>query len=432
MDIQIRIITIILQSIQYRNKELLLNLIKAELIISGGYLTELAMMVNPKKYHSIHKLFNRARFDYIAIQIEIIMAIVLFFKIAKISISIDDSIVYRSRKKKVPHGDKQFDHAKKANRSSFVFGQKWLAFGLIITIGGVAITIPLFIYLVEPKKNLISTTVIILAKIKRVMDKRGLEIEVEIITDSWFAREKLILRAKQKYGFSVITMARKDLALYYLPPFRRRKTKGRPKKKGKRIKPELKDLKKERRVHIYNREVKIQYKEAICKAKFLKYERVKAVWVRFDESKSMHLIISTNEKLSGEEIIKRYAKRWDIEPMFNELKNYFRFKDIMMHTTQSYYQFLYFKIWCFIIIKLSSIHFKKQIIDYIKEMLPWRVHHEKGVVVTAGSTKLALRRVFSTLHIGLFFPKVYKNIGGDYVNIDFMGFGLGGEYDLTG
>ncbi len=39
----------------------------------------------------------------------------------------------------------------------------------------------------------------------------------------------------------------------------------------------------------------------------------------------MRLIISTNEKLSGEEIIKRYAKRWDIEPMFNELKNRFRF-----------------------------------------------------------------------------------------------------------
>ena len=119
MHIHIRIITIILQSIQYRNKELLLNLIKAELISSSGYLTELAMMVNPKKYHSIHKLFSRVRFDYIAIQIEIIVAILLFFKIARISVSIDDSIVYRSRKKKVPHGDKQFDYAKKANRSSF-------------------------------------------------------------------------------------------------------------------------------------------------------------------------------------------------------------------------------------------------------------------------------------------------------------------------
>ncbi len=164
MQIQIRIIQIILQTIKYKNKELLLNLIKAELINSSGYLTELAMMINPKKYHSIHKIFNRVRFDYVAIQIEIIIAILMFFKIKKISISIDDSIVYRSRKKKVPNGHEQFDHANKANRSSYVFGQKWLAFGLIITIGGVTMTLPLFIYLVKPKKNLISTTIVILDK----------------------------------------------------------------------------------------------------------------------------------------------------------------------------------------------------------------------------------------------------------------------------
>jgi hypothetical protein len=432
MHIHIIIINIILQSIQYGNKELLLNLIKAELISSSGYLTELAMMVNPKKYHSIHKLFSRVKFDYVAIQIEIIVMILMFFQIAKISISIDDSIVYRSRKKKVPEGHTQFDHAHKANRSSYVFGQKWLAFGLIITIGGRTMTLPLFIYLAKPKKNLISTTVVILAKIKRVIDKRGLSIEVEILTDSWFARKKLILRAKHKYGFSVITMARKDLALYKPPPARRKGARGRPKIKGKRIKPELKDLKKEKTLHIYNRVVKVQYKEAICKARFLKYETVKAVWVRFDESQSMRLIISTDTKLSGEEIIKRYAKRWDIEPMFNELKNNFRLKDIMMHTSRSYYQFLYFKIWCFIIIKLSSIQFKQTIIDYVRDYLPWRVHHKKGITVTAGSTQLALRRVFATLHIGLFFPKVDKNIDGDFENNEFLGFGLGGGYEKAG
>ena len=430
MNIQIRIISIILQSIQYKNKELLLNLIKAELISSSGYLTQLAMKVNPKKYHSIHKLFSRVKFDYVAIQIEIILAILMFFQIEKISVSIDDSIVYRSRKKKVPNGHKQYDHANKANRSSYVFGQKWLAFGLIIKIGGVTMTLPLFIYLVKPKQNLISTTIIILAKMKKVIRKKGLKIDVELLTDSWFARKRLILRAKHNLGFSVITMARKDLALYKLPPARRKGTRGRPKIKGKRIKPELKDLKKKRKLHIYGRVVKVQYKEAICKARFLKYETVKAVWVRFDDYQSMRLIISTDTKLSGEEIIKRYTKRWDIEPMFNELKNRFKFKDIMMHTSRSYYQFLYFKTWCFIIIKLSSIAFTSTIIDYIRNFLPWRVHYKKGITITAGSTQLALQRVFSTLHIGLFFPKVDKNIEEDFDDAFFKGFELSEESEL--
>ncbi|MEA3371457.1 MAG: transposase [Campylobacterota bacterium] len=399
-------------------------MIKAELISGSGYLTQLAMIVNPKKYHSIHKLFSRVKFDYVTIQIEIIVMILSWFNIDKVSISIDDSIVYRSRKKKVPNGHKQFDHANKANRSSYVYGQKWLAFGLIITIANLRMTLPLFIYLVKPKKNLISTTVVILAKMKSVMDKKRLSLKVEILTDSWFARQRLILRAKHRLNFWVITMARKDLALYKLPPARPKRAKGRPKIKGKRIVPQLHDLKKQKSIHIYGKKITIRYKQAICKARFLKYEIVKAVWVEFDDTQSMRLLISTDINLSGEEIIKRYAKRWDIEPMFNELKNRFKFKDIMMHTTQSYERFLYFKIWCFIILKLSSVNFKHTIVDYIEEFLPWRIHCKKGITITAGSTQLALRRVFTTLHIGLFFPKVNETNKDEGANYGFMGFGL--------
>lgn len=249
----------------------------------------------------------------------------------------------------------------------------------------------------------------ILREIRRVMNKRGVSVEVEIITDSWFARQRLILRAKYKYDFSIITMARKDLALYKLPPAKRKRVRGRPRKRGKRLEPKVEDLNKETTLHLYGREVTLRYKQAICKAKFLNYEVIKAIWIEFDNNNSLRLILSTDTTLKAEEIIKRYAKRWDIEPMFDELKNRFKFKDIMMHSTHSYYQFLYFKIWCFIIIKLSSIEFSHSVTEFIKEMLPWRVHYKKGVSVTAGSTQLALQNIFSTLHIELFFPKLNKN-----------------------
>jgi len=432
MKIHLEIIKIILQNIPYKNKSLLLELIKAELMTSSGYLTELAMMINPKKYHTIHKIFNRVKFDYVAIQIKIIVMILSLFKILKVSISIDDSIVYRSRKKKVPYGHKQYDHANKANRSTYVFGQKWLTFGLIITIKGMTITLPLFIYLVKPKKNLISRTIVILKKIKKVIDEKNLNIEVEILTDSWFARKRLVLWTKKQSKFSVITMARRDLAVYKLAPARRKNTKGRPKKKGKRIQPELKDLKKTRTLFIYGKEVQVRYKEVIAKAKFLEYETVRAVWVAFDTSQSIRLLIATDTTLSGEEVIRRYAKRWDIESMFNELKNRFRFKDIMMHTSQTYYQFLYFKIWSFMIIKLSYIHYKERITDYVRESLPWRVLANKKVKITPGVTKLALRRVFSTLHIDLFFPKLHKKIERKCINTNFIGISLNEEYEMGG
>jgi len=52
-------------------------------------------------------------------------------------------------------------------------------------------------------------------------------------------------------------------------------------------------------------------------------------------------------------------------------------------------------------------------------MLPWRVHHKKRVTVTAGSTQLALQNIFSTLHMGLFFPKVDEKIEKNLGNNEF-------------
>jgi hypothetical protein len=227
-------------------------------------------------------------------------------------------------------------------------------------------------------------------------------------------------------------MVRKDAAIYKIPPKPKKRKAGRPKIYGDKIKPTLEELDQEVTLDIYSTEVKIKYKEAVAKARFLNGKIIKAVWLTFDDSQSVRLIISTDIKLSAKEIIRRYAKRWDIEPMFNELKNRFKFKEIMMHTTQNYYQFLYFKIWCFIIIKISSIHFKTKIIDYVKEFLPWRIHHKKGVTVTAGNTQLALKRIFSTLHISMFFPKVDKNIESNSINNEVLGFEFDGGYEMSG
>lgn len=227
-------------------------------------------------------------------------------------------------------------------------------------------------------------------------------------------------------------MVRKDAVICKIPHNPTKRKVGRPKKYGDKIKPTVEDLDQKVTLNIYSAEVKIKYKEAVAKARFLNGKIIKAVWLTFNDSQSIRLIISTDIKLSAKEIIGRYAKRWDIEPMFNELKNRFKFKEIMMHTTQNYYQFLYFKIWCFIIIKLSSIHFKTKIIDYVKEFLPWRVNHKKEVTVTAGNTQLALKRIFRTLHIGMFFPKVDKNIESNFINNEFWGFDLEGGYEMSG
>ena len=118
--------------------------------------------------------------------------------------------------------------------------------------------------------------------------------------------------------------------------------------------------------------------------------------------------------------------------MFNELKNRFRFKDIMLHTPKNYYQFFYFKIWCFIIIKVSSINFEDKIIAYVKEMLPWRVLKDGYVKITAGVTKLSLETIFSTLQIEAFSPKVPKIKSNIYETSNFSNLHNDINLSLTG
>jgi len=420
--------------VKYKNKKLLLELIKAELINNCGYLTELAMKVSPIKYHTIQKIFSgRVKFDYIAIQIEIITFILKCFNIQKVIIPIDDTIVYRSRKKKVPNGHKQYDHSLKPNKANYVFGQRWLAFGLIIEIKKIRVSLPLFVYLVNPEDNLISVSANVLLKINSIMKRKGLKLKVDVITDSWFAKNRLLLKIKHSCKFNFITMCRVDSAMYELPPQPKKRQKGRPKKRGEKISVKLEDLDKEAILQLYSkRDVKVRYKEKIVKVRFLDYEIVKAVWVEFDNNGSMRLIISSDTNLLATQIIEQYSKRWDIEVMFNELKNGFRFKDNMLHSVKSYNRFLYFKIYSYIIIKLTLLNHKKSIVEYIKKFLPWRVDYKKGVIVTTNSAKLALSGFFSSLEMKDFLPKVQKNKSHKPVNNDFMGVYLNLDYRKTG
>jgi len=333
----IRIIIIILEMIKYRDKRLLLELIKAELLHNVGYLTELAMLVSPKRYHTIHKIFNgRVKFDYISIQSEIIVLILRLFKIKRVVIPIDDTIVYRSRKKRVPNGYNQYDHTSKPNRAKYVYGQRWLAFGLIVEIRGIRVNLPLFVYLVKEEDNLISVSANVLMKIDRIIRKRDLNIEVDVIADSWFAKSRLLVRVKHSCNFNFIVMARVDSVIYELPPSKKKRGRGRPRIKGQRVYVKLEDLDEKATLQLYSRDVEIKYKEKIVKAKFLDYEIVKAVWVEFDNNGSLRLIISSNLTLSATQIIEQYSTRWNIEVMFNELKNSFRFKDNILHIIDFY------------------------------------------------------------------------------------------------
>jgi len=80
----IRIIIIILKI--NRDKRLLLELIKTKLLHNVGYLTELAILVSLKRYHTIYKIFNeRVKFGFL-LKIVLTLKVIYYTLFARLKI----------------------------------------------------------------------------------------------------------------------------------------------------------------------------------------------------------------------------------------------------------------------------------------------------------------------------------------------------------
>jgi hypothetical protein len=129
-----------------------------------------------------------------------------------------------------------------------------------------------------------------------------------------------------------------------------------------------------------------------AKARFLKGELCNFVWCRSSVDgknfTSWRLLLSTDTSLSASEIISNYAKRWSVEPAFNDIKNTFGLSQAWQQTKGAFARWR-----CFICIACGlcsyvSLRFGEHLADLLP--IPWR----KGHPMTAGWVKEALGRIF--------------------------------------
>lgn len=123
----------------------------------------------------------------------------------------------------------------------------------------------------------------------------------------------------------MIGQIRRDTALYALPEVvgvgqRRR---GRPRQYGLKYTPERVVALPEHRVRLwlYGKWQGVRYRSAQVKARFLQGQVVRVVWVQFEAEDgtlgATRLLLATEADLRPDVIIKAYARRWPIEPLFN-------------------------------------------------------------------------------------------------------------------
>ena len=414
------LLNVIIISIPYKNKKLIYGFIVEIIKTRSGHITDnIKGLIGEYNYTTIYKFIERCKWNAIAVHQVFVLAIIKIFEIDKITIIIDDTIIYRSRRKKIVKGSQLYDHSNKANRSKYVWGQNILMLAVIVKIMGKEITLPVILHLIgynqkdnanengpEFSSNKITSAGKMLSIVKLFLEKHKIEHKnIVVLFDAFFAKKRMIFSVEE---FKYIFQVRKDTALFEFPEEKKVVTRGRKKKYGKRIFINEKQLDQKVKKFIYGKKQTIRFTSKICKARFLDGKPVLAVWVKLENSKKIHLYLSTELSFQPIQMLTRYSKRWNIEPLFNELKNIFGFKDIWLQKDNYYQKFLHLKLWAFIITKLSMINNLNIINKFVTDNLPWRIKKNNRIPITNGIIQLTLSHFLGLLNYNTFIQKSSK------------------------
>src|SRR4051794_15753248 len=225
-----------------------------------------------------------------------------------------------------------------------------------------------------------------------------------LLVDAWFMRARLVLWAVAR-GITVVGQARLDTALFLRP--RSRRGRGRPAKYGMRFDRDKLALLPvvEKRLGVYHN-VPIRFRS--FRARFLGGLEVRAVWIslrvkgRWTKNR---LLLSTDPTMTPEAIIRLYADRWTIEPMFNSLKHAEGAKELWQRSKEAFHRWLHLVQAGMALTVMLSLRDDPDIVR-LAHAGPWR----REVHPTPGMIKDGLIRRFWNCRVdGLFARKGRKS-----------------------
>lgn len=379
-------ITFLVKALPLRSVPTFIELLIGAMLTPTGFVTDVWLMVAMKRHWtSYFKWLQKGKWSWVGLAQQLAKLLVLQSTEPPRYLVIDDTLVLRNSKH-APSSQFHHQHGSKANRPEFVRGQCWVSLAMILEGQKQAWSIPLISRLtrVSGNGNKLVTTGVLLRVMKSFLTG------ATVLMDSWYMRGSLI-RSAHRLGYQVIGQVRKDTALYELPKLTGKR--GRPRKYGEKYTSERVMRLKEAKVvtRIYGRWQTLRYRTEIAKARFLEGQLVKAVWVQFENDdgtlKPVRLLLSTQTELSGIDIIKAYAKRWSIEPMFHQLKNRWGWNETWQQSRQVLHRWIQVISTGYALVQLLT-YWKESAAQEIAFEIPWR----QGAPVTAGLVRLKLER----------------------------------------
>lgn len=362
-------------------------------IISGsGHITDALLAVGHQKHFSTYYwLIEKAKWSWLAASKQLIRLIITCFPRNEWNLIIDDFICPRVSKK-APEVKFHHEHAQKPNRPKFIWGQQWIALGVSLIWGKMSVALPILLRLHKFVGNGTKiTTALTLIRSVASLFKSSRNSVVRCLVDAWYMKGTFVLPLLKR-GIHVIGHARKDTALFFEPKPVTKKKKGRPRKYGKKLTSEAiaKLPTKQVELNIYGGRKNVTYRATKCLARFLKGAPVIAVWCLLPEAKNWTLILSTDLTLTPEKIIKLYARRWKIEPMFNEIKHSYGIARAWEQTSESLHRWVSMLCVSYSLTRMLSVMATSKNNKKAIPVIQWRVNKP----MTAGLIRTGVQFFF--------------------------------------
>ncbi len=385
-------ITFLAEALPLRSVGTFIELLIGAMLTPAGFVTEAYLVVTMRNHwSSYYKWLQKGRWSWLGLSRQFVRLILKVVKQEVIHLVIDDTLTLRASKK-APGSQIHHQHGNKPNLAQYVRGQCWVSLAWVIRREKQPVALPLLTRLVPGISNTgkrVAAKTLIRA-VYRLLDGR----KVRVLVDSWYMR-RIFIESMLARGFDVIGQVRIDTRLYDEPPKRKKGQRGRPRKYGRKYTPKrIAHLKRSMvTLPLYGKEQEVRYRSKVLMAHFLGGRLVRVVWCEFKSEsghwKKAHLLLSTDAKLTPEQIIEAYGERWSIESMFNQLKLSWGLKEAWQQTRQTLHRWVHLTLVGYGLIQLLG-YLDDQTVRQLCCHSPWR----KDIPTTAGQIRKGLLLIF--------------------------------------
>jgi len=388
-------ISFLLPAVPIRSRATFIELLCGCLVSPEGWVTRSIVAISRRKHWTTYyKLIERGSVRTVRLARALFRLVLAVLPSDVLTLVLDDTLVPRSSAS-APGCAYRHDHSRKTNRPAFLLAQCWVTVGVsVLGHGGANLVLPILSRLVPTtgNRNKLVIALALLRALAGVADK-----PVRVLFDSWFMRARLVLPLLRRQ-IRVIGQARIDTALFLPPVAPTTPRRGRKRIYGERLSAEavahlpVTELS----LSLYGQDQLLRLRSVVALARFLKGTPVRAVWCQFFDARKQtwtkpRLLLATETELTAEAIVRLYARRWGIEPLFHNLKRWWGISNLWQQSRTALELWMQIRSTAWTLAQLLSLAAHDAF--PMEAVAPWRMKHP----LTAGLVAQWLRMEFTGL-----------------------------------